>query len=358
MSRRRNRHLEQSDAVAEQVQVALQSRGPCPGSCNRAYRRTRAEWEREVHDEFDRLVNDPDEPVFDVDAAMYRATQLVRAEWERKGRAAWPAREGAPVWCGRCSADIRDALARLPQVLLLVLETGVSTPTRPDGSRVTDPVAVLSTSTPDEQGTVVDELGCGHRRTRARAVRFGPEPAWALSGVVCRTCVVTASTPEPGKLAPAERAARAGQRLQVSPAGSPAWLEADAAIQWLCSTAEQAAYGMRWATTTDAGAPRWPWRAGSTESRVRAAVDAAGFMRRHLDTVLALPGSLPESIGRQAVGLDVRLTRLSGMAVDEQPVDDDCPLCGRRGMRRRGALISCRSCGASYDQHTFDTESE
>lgn len=352
MSRRQSKHLERDRVVAEQIADALDSRGPCPGECNAAWRRLRARWEREVMAVADELqVEHPDAtPAY----RLQLASQRVREAWVKADRAARPAREGAPVWCHRCTAEIRRALDRLPRMLLLTIELGMTAPKRPDGSLVTDPVRVLSTSEQDDDGRVVDSLGCGHRRTRRAFI--GPVSEVAM----CRTCLASASVPEPGRLAPAERAGRRGPRQPVSPAGSPAWLEADAAVEWACSSAAVARFllGALSREGYDAMVEAPPWRRASSQQRIRMAVDGARFLLRRLDEVLALPGPTPLTVGVEARAVSARLEQVSGMAVKEHALADDCPACARRGLVREdgGSLVHCRSCLRWWDEETYEAE--
>lgn len=349
MSRRKQ--LER-DAVATMVADRSSSRGPCPGPCNAAYRRRRAEWERDVLGEFERLLQVGGE--VSIDVLMERAQATVLARWEKEAKGAWPARDGSPVWCMACTFNIRRALDRLPRMLLLTLETGETTPLRPDRSPVTAPVRVLDSSSPDADGLQVDTLSCGHRRTRQLVL--GPLPR-AVAEPVCRTCVAGASVPEPGRLAPSERAARRGQRQPVSPAGSPAWLEVDAAIQVVCSFAEQAAYRLGATRRGEDGewVERWPWRLGSTQDRVASAVGASRWLARHLDRVLALPDPMPLSLGRSVVSAEMRAREVSGMKIAERALADDCPGCGRRGLVQEdeSTLVHCRSCSGHWDEQQF-----
>lgn len=343
MSRRhQSRHLERGQVVADQVAEVIDSRGDCPGPCNAAYRRLRQRWESEVTAEYDKLrkVHVDATPVYVMEMAQAR----VRSVWEEAGRAARPPRPGVPVWCHRCTAEIRRALDRLPGLLGATLTLGDSPAARPDGSLVTDPVVVVSSSEPTPEGLVVDVLACGHRRTRPDLV--GPLPL-----VVCSTCVATAMVPEPGRLAPPERAGRRGARQPVSPAGSPAWVEADAAIQWVCSTADQVRYRLDAARDE-----RFPWRTGSTSDRVAAATRAARSLVARLEVVLALPDPLPESIGRAARGVSTRLEQVSGVAVKEHALEDECPACDRRGLVQEdgASLVHCKACLQWWDQDHFE----
>lgn len=360
MSRRRAGVVREQLAGVAAVHVA--SRGPCPGQCNAAYRRLRARWEREVLEEVSRA-RAAGEGTGDATADLTRAQLLVRGWWEDQGLAAWPARDGRPVWCLRCASEIRAAVSGLPRVMLLTLETGWSPATRPDGSAVTDPVLVLSTSDPDSDGRVVEVLSCGHRNIRPMLGLF-PLRAPGTVRRVCRTCVVTASVPEPGRLAPAERAARLGPRQPVSPAGSPAWVEVDAAVEWVCSAADKARFllGASERMVVDTDPASWPWRSPSTRRRLGAATRDARFLEHRLDDVLALPTPVATSIGVEAVRVSTRLREVSGMAIAEHAVEGECPRegCGRRGLVREdgGEFVHCRACGSWWNEEQFEAEQE
>lgn len=89
---------------------------------------------------------------------------------------------------------------------------------------------------------------------------------------------------------------------------------------------------------------------------MRTAVDAARFLLRRLDDVLALPDPLPESIGRGARSVSARLESVSGMAVKELPLVEECPECDRRGLVRDdgSAFVHCRACLHWWDEDDFE----
>lgn len=262
-----------------------------------------------------------------------------------------PGRPGAPVWCGRCAAEVSDAVHNLPRLVAWVIDIGGSpVPSRlvdGVGVPVTDPVAVLAT-VPGAPGEAAEVLACGHRRT----IPFGPV-ADASPTRVCRTCTVGVILPEPGRLSPpaarAQGSSSAG-RPPVSPLGSPAWAEADAAFEWAIEAADTARLVLGHARAARASA------SGSSAFRFRELAAACHYLDQWLEQLLAEHGSVP--FGLDVLALAGRLRRVTGMDLLVHRLDAECPVqtCQRRALERPdgGDRIRCRACRNTWDEDHYE----
>lgn len=351
MSRRRpartkHRHLERTTEVAEQVQqeTAPTGRWPCPGVCNRVRRKRLTEAHGHALDHLAAQGRDRSRAA----AAALEAFTRVRVPGARPGR---------PVWCLRCTAEITTALERLPRLIAWTADIGAPGPAVRNldpfdpgvprrrtfrQSPVTEPVAVVDVA-PGAPGLAVEVLACGHRHTRP----LGPPPA----SRVCRTCVATAMVPTPGRLAPPPKRAQGSPSTSgvapVSPAGSPAWVELDAAVQWACDTARQARLLLG---HTDRAYDRW--RSGSSAFRFREAVAALRYLQDYQDELLV--SDLGKPLGVEALALAIRLLRVSGRKLLVHELDAPCPKCGRLGLRRDDGADTVR-CEFCYDRWPEDS---
>lgn len=375
MSRRRpartkHRHLERTAEVAEQVQkeTAPIGRWPCPGVCNAVRRKRLAEAHGHALDHLAAATGKSKKEI----VGLARAGKLGKQELEhdaaqRRGQSRTAAaaleaftqvrvpeaRPGRPVWCLRCRAEVMTALERLPRLIAWTAAIGAPEPAVRNldpfapgvlprrrafrRSPVTEPVAVVDVA-PGAPGLAVEVLACGHRHTRP----LGPAPA----SRVCRTCVAAAMVPTPGRLAPPPKRAQGSPSTlgvaPVSPAGSPAWVELDAAVQWACDSARQARLLLG---HTDRAYDRW--RSGSSVFRFREAVAALRYLHDYRKQLLA--SDLGKPLGVEALALATRLLRVSGRTLLVHHLDAPCPKCGRMGLRRDDGADTVR-CEFCYDR--------
>lgn len=333
--------------VDDQVAEHLESRGRCPGSCNTAARAREAEFARDAEASFNRRVAARREvlgrPLTEVELerVLYDAKVGVGELWRRADRHLLPFRPGRPSWCHRCAADVREALEGLPRLLLWTLETGIVPARRPDRSLMSAPVRVVDVGPGGDPWRVTEVLACGHRHTR------GAGPAHPGQVRVCLTCVSSAIVPEPGRLAPPDRVAFQGRRRRgASPAGSPAWLEVDAVVRWVCGLADEIAglvHGPEFSSRCSKG---------DLTERVRAATEACRYVAARLDVVQRMPEDKVEQVRKTVLDTRSRLQSVSGMKMGVRALQDPCPACGRRGLRQAdgGGTVSCRACHAVWDE--------
>lgn len=376
---RSGKHLERDAAVAEQVAAVVDSRGPCPGTCNRAYRRRVREWDADVRAGTERVLEETraalveqlvdDDLVaaalgrVDADDVLESARARAAASWEVRGRSLLDPREGRPVWCHRCTSGIRAALDGLPRMVLLTLEASVVPAHRPpagegfgsDGALVAEPVLVVDVGPGGGPGLVTEVLACGHRHTRGQ----GPHAPGLRR--VCLTCVAAAIVPEHGRLALGSGGGRSarhgGRRRSASPAGSPAWLEVDAAMRWVCEVADEVAFVLDGPKLGPGGrhVRRWPREHGTVKARVESASGAARYLARRLEDVLAMPDPIPHRVGQGALSTFDRLESVAGMKLLVHSIKDPCPRCARRGLYRMdgGSMVQCKACHAWWDESYF-----
>lgn len=369
-SRSQHKHLEHIAEVAEQVhraEVVRTSRGPCPGSCNRGHRRRAEEHADAVMVRWAEVLQETRAGVIAelqaggagaspaaVAGVVERLRDEILTSAERLAGEdvhVPPARRGAPVWCLRCAAEISDAVHNLPRLVAWVVDIGVSpVPTRKaDGSGdrrvpVTDPVRVLAT-VPGAPGEAAEVLACGHRRS----IPFGPVADPSPSRV-CRTCTVGVIVPEPGRLSPPPARAQGSSssgRPPVSPLGSPAWAEADAAVEWSTAAADTARYVLGHARPSRSAS-------GSSAFRFRELVAACRYLEQWLDQLVAEPGAVP--LGQDVLAIAGRLRRVTGMDNLVHRLDAECPVCNRRALERPdgGDRIRCRGCRNTWDERHYD----
>lgn len=370
MSRRRparsNKHLERDVVLAEvleQAQRERSSKGPCPGQCNRAYRRRVEQhadallvqlgkgtrWARE-RVAVELCVNGQPPPRAKVDAFMVGMRDAVLEDAlnaaRREVRVPDP-RVGRPVWCLRCTAEIKDALHNLPLLVAWVVDVGCpGVPTRWDGLRpvpVTDLVEVLSLN-PDGWWHQVEGLACGHTHRVPFGPVVDPEP-----GRQCLTCIASTSGGEPGRLSPPPKSARSSStgRPPVSPAGSPAWVEADAGIEWACWAAEDARHMLGLAPPHDR------WSAATSAFRFRELVRAVQLLEQYVEPILESRRSV--AFGGEVLSLATRLRRVSGMDQVTHHLPASCPACDRRSLERPdgGDRIRCSRCYRTWDETEY-----
>lgn len=352
MSRRRSpRDLpDLADVTVGVTVVTTTSSGmpvPCPGRCNRVWRSRAERADQHTWATLSRLITQ---------RATAEDIEVTMAHLEQTSRVGDPV-PGDPVWCPACEAQIVQAAATWWPRVEIVLDT--ATPTageflKPaaDGSRRDDGASQVTGVTPIADGRLVEHLDCGHNNTRLLGP-IGPivdstPPAQRH----CRTCLVSVRTPSPGGLAP--RPGAQGQRRSTrltSPSLSPAWVEVDAALAWVCTTARtvQGALGQ--------AEQAYPWKTGETGRRLDAGRRAADYLTHWLPEVLALRGqrAFLVELGRNAMAAGAQLQRLSGEEVTEQSLPTPCPSCDMRALRRSNGtdLVWCAYCHTRLDRIAY-----
>lgn len=325
--------------VEVDVQSVATSSGPCLGRCNRGYRRRVDQWWSVYDDHFNRasgaLALEAEKPGQMISHQLEDELHTVAAAAaDEQVRIPTP-KDGAPVWCGRCSSDFVMALDELPGLLQQLVRTSA-----PDPVDVTVDVHEVSFFL---NGTIVDHLACGHDRHRKQGEGLAATRE-------CVTCAASRMVPEPGRLAPppvrVDGAAAPG-RSGVSPAGSPAWLEIDAALTVIGEAADTAKCLL--------GVDRSPRPATSAHSAQRRFAADCAFLVANREQLLAL------SLGPGPILEDVRETRnrLRVVCGDDGSTEPDrkvCPRCQRIGVESSSLMYRCVSCWATWTDEEFQRE--
>lgn len=349
MSRRRQmRDVPARDDVAVGVTTvtSVSEPVPCPGRCNTTWRRRAERADQHVWSLLRRLL-DASAPSAEIAVAL--------EETEHRTLVGDPFL-GQPVWCGACSARITQAASTWQARVQVILDT--ATPTAgeflkvdADGARRDDAHARVLDVTPVADGRVVEHLACGHNHTRLRGpVGVLPDPDSTTRQ--CRTCLVSVRLPAPGGLAPlpGSQGRRRATRL-ASPSLSPAWVEIDAALAWVCTTARSVQHALGHAEQ------EYPWKSGPTPARLAAGARAARYLTEWLPHALTTTGPRPwvAELGRDALTAGAQLQRLSGEEVTEQSLPTPCPDCDRRSLRRdsRGDVVWCAYCHTRLDPTAY-----
>ena len=126
--------------------------------------------------------------------------------------------------------------------------------------------------------------------------------------------------------------------LAHAPSPSPAWDTADELIRWALRLEDTLRHRLDQPATPHA---------------YRTLTEAVAYLRRNGETLLAGPGAA--RIGQDILDTHRRLERLVGHDRLVHRIQEPCPRCGRKGMRRKDGdeLVSCRSCNAVWDWDHF-----
>jgi ribosomal protein S27E len=246
-----------------------------------------------------------------------------------------------PAWCQWCSADIKEAIWGIPDLVAGLWAAGHEPG---DGALrvVVGPrcVEVLDRPRvrPDlAQGppryAVTERLSCGHTTTRVVDV---VAPA-GFTARVCWRCRL-ADPGASGRLMPAGEAARHTRSVPGSPALSPSWLAVEELISWVGETEDYLRARL--------GHPPSPrdWWVGDETARTRTMTASVRYLAEWHNHLLETRHAV--EIGQRVLHLRHRAVKAAGLDRAER-LRVPCPVCDRRALWREYSAIyaRCRSCG-------------
>lgn len=282
---------------------------PCPGDCNRAWRKA-----QQFDEERERLEQ------------LRQERELTEDENLRLIKLSIEPVAGDPVWCPECLVEITRSVRRMPDLAAWLYGRGHHW-TRPQADEPVDWVRVPVPTTDPARLHPWTNLP-GVRPRRLQAVDRSGVPLQAI---------------DEGKLSTV-RAERSSS-TKGSPSGSPAWDAVDELVSWAAGVEDKAR-----ARLGHEGRDG-DWWSGRNEARRSYLSTSVLWILARLE-VWALPEA--ERWGREALRLAKRAEKLSGR--DELVHHlGRCPTCDRKALIRIDGedVVHCQSCRRRWSEDEY-----